>query len=181
MRVRNLATLLTVAVVAYDGHGRAFRFARDGSDTAPVAIALVDDGDYRPAKSSSVHLALLDSSGRALAWHSSCLMWDLDEVEPFARAAGLQFTFVDGLLREAPGGHSLMGAPGDWILPVVLFVSISAVLVIGVLGEVSRVVIVPVGYAVIVAVCFGCRYLPVPKRDTDKPGVRPPGDGRAAG
>lgn len=166
------------AVVAYDGHGRAHRFARDGSDTAPVAIALIDDGDYKPAKSSKVHVALLDSSGRALAWHSSSLMWDLGEVEPFARAAGLRFMSVDGLLREAPGGHSLDGAPGDWVLPVLLLVSLLAVLVLGTLNGVSRLAILPVGYAVVVAVCLGHRYLmPVRKRVTDQDGIRPPSDG----
>lgn len=173
------------AVVAYDGRGRTHRFVRDGSDTAPVAIGVVDDGGRGSPLHQHVYLALLDSSDRALAWHSPSDRWNPHDVARFARTAGLRYTWVSGNLRHAPGGRSLMKAPGDWILRVAVLGTLPAVLVLGALDVASRWVLAVAGFAVIVAAGFGVRYLPVRKRGSgradDQRAVRPPGDGPVAG
>lgn len=175
------------AVVAYDGLGRARRFARDGSDTAPVAIGIVDDGDNGPPLYRAVYLALLDGSNRALAWYAPAEMWDRSDVARFARAAGLRHTSVNGALKHAPGGKSLMASPGGRALRVALVGAPLVALVLGVLGVAPGWLL---GVAVVVVIAgtgLGIRYLPARgrgpagARGTGPGGVRPPGDGPAAG
>jgi hypothetical protein len=173
------------AVVAYDGLGRARRFARDGSDTAPVAIGLVTDGGRGPPLYQHDYLALLDGSDRALAWHAPYDVWNAHDVARFAAAAGLHYTVVSGPLRHAPGGRPITASPGSRALRVALVGAPLVLLVLGVLGVASGWLLAVAACAVVTATGVGIRYLPAPRRSTGRgagqDGVTPPGDGPATG